>query len=244
MGKEVILITGGDGKIARSIVTRYLDNGNQVIAIDRKNNTDRKEFLNNSDYKYYQADVTNASQLMEIKEKIEKEKGKITHLISAAGCPVQAEVEGLENATIEEIDASIKLNLNAHIYCTKIFLPLLEKENNKNKSIVMISSVNALRGFNLPAYSAGKAGIFGFMNAMTRELGKKQIRMNVISPGTTATEEEIASGSEFVNYNYKPMIPLGEFTHTTDIADAVFAVTHITRAVTGQNIVVDSGQTV
>lgn len=244
MSKEIIVITGGDGKIARAIVERYLNNNSKVIAIDRKEKTDKKEFLNNKNYEYYQADVTNAKELMEIKEKIENKEGKITHIISAAGCPVQAEVEGLENATIEEIDASIKLNLNAHIYCTKIFLPLLEKETSKNKSIVMISSVNALRGFDLPAYSAGKAGIFGFMNAMTKELAKKQIRMNVISPGTTATEEEIASGSEFVNYKYKTMIPLGEFTHTTDIADAAFALTHITKAVTGQNLVVDSGQTV
>ena len=108
----------------------------------------------------------------------------------------------------------------------------------------MVSSVNALRGFDLPAYSAAKAGIFGFMNAMTKELAKRQIRINVVSPGTTATKEEIDSGSEFVNYKYKSMIPLGEFTRTTDIADAVFAFTHITTAVTGQNLIVDSGQTV
>lgn len=244
MNQEIIVITGGDGKIARAIVERYLNNGSKVIAIDRKVNTDQKKFLNNSNYEYYQADVTNAKKLMEIKEKIEKKNGKITHLISAAGCPVQAEVEGLEATTIEEIDESIKLNLNAHIYCTKIFLPLLERETSKNKSIVIISSVNALKGFNLPAYSAGKAGIFGFMKAMTKELARKQIRINAISPGTTATEEEIASGDKFCNYQYKDMIPLGEFTHTTDIADATFAITHITKAVTGQNLIVDSGQTV
>lgn len=244
MNQEIIVITGGDGKIARAIVERYLNNGSKVIAIDRKVNTDQKKFLNNSNYEYYQADVTNAKKLMEIKEKIEKKNGKITHLISAAGCPVQAEVEGLEATTIEEIDESIKLNLNAHIYCTKIFLPLLERETSKNKSIVIISSVNALKGFNLPAYSAGKAGIFGFMKAMTKELARKQIRINAISPGTTATEEEIASGDKFCNYQYKDMIPLGEFTHTTDIADATFAITHITKVVTGQNLIVDSGQTV
>lgn len=244
MNREIILITGGDGKIARAIVERYLNNGSKVIAIDRKVNTDQKKFLNNSNYEYYQADVTNVKELMEIKEKIEKKNGRITHLISAAGCPVQAEVEGLEATSIEEIDESIKLNLNAHIYCTKIFLPLLERETSKNKSIVIISSVNALKGFNLPAYSAGKAGIFGFIKSMTKELARKQIRINAISPGTTATEEEIASGDKFCNYQYKNMIPLGEFTHTTDIADATFAITNITKAVTGQNLIVDSGQTV
>lgn len=244
MNQEVILITGGDGKIARAIVEKYLNNESKVIAIDTKTNTDRIEFLNNVNYEYYQADVTNVKQLIEIKEKIENRNGKITHLISAAGCPFQSEGGGIETVTIEDIDKSIKLNLNSHIYCTKIFLSLLEKEKNSNKSIVMISSVNALRGFDLPAYSAGKAGVFGFMKAMTRELAKKKIRINVISPGTTVTKEERELGDKFVNYKYKEMIPLGEFTSTTDIADSVFALTHLTKAVTGQNLIVDSGQTV
>lgn len=244
MNKEIILITGGDGKIAKAIVTKYLENGCIVIAIDRKENTDKREFLDNNNYEYYQADITNTKQLMEIKEKIQNKYGRITHLISAAGCPMQTELGGIETATIEDIDQSIKLNLNAHIYCTKIFLPLLNEETNKNKSIVMVSSVNAIKAFDLPAYSAGKAGIFGFMNAVTKDLAKKKIRINVVTPGTTVTKEEIEMGSKFVNYKYKSMIPLGEFTSTTDIADAIFSFTNITKAVTGQNLVVDSGQTV
>ena len=147
MKEEIILITGGDGKIARSIVETYLNNNCKVIAIDQKENTDKKEFLENKNYEYYQADITDVKQIIELKEKIENKYGKITHLISAAGCPMPTEVEGLESATIEEIDKSIKLNLNAHIYMTKIFLPLLEKESNINKSIVIVSSVNAIKFF-------------------------------------------------------------------------------------------------
>ena len=244
MNKEIIVITGGDGKIARAIVEKYLNHDKIVIAIDRKDNTDKEEFLNNPNYTYYQADVTDVKQLIDMREKIGNKEGKITHLISAAGCPIQTEVEGIEQVSIKDIDESIKLNLNAHIYCTKIFLPLIEKETRKNKSITMVSSVNAIRGFDLPAYSAGKAGIFGFMNAITKELAKNQIRVNVITPGTTVTEQEVKLGKEFVNYKYKTMIPLGEFTCTTDIADSTFAITDMMKAVTGQNLIVDSGQTV
>lgn len=244
MDKEIVVVTGGDGKIARAIVEKYLDYGSHVIAIDIKENTDKKEFLENENYEYYQVDVTDAEQILEIKEIIENKYGRITHLVSAAGAPVDSERWGIEKALIEDIDASIKLNLNSHIYCIKIFLPLIEKETRKNKSIVMVSSVNALKAFDLPAYSAGKAGIFGFMKAITKDLAKKQIRINVVTPGTTVTEDEIALGSEFINYKYKSMIPLGEFTRTTDIADAIFAITNITKVVTGQNLVVDSGQIV
>ena len=243
MEEQIILVTGGDGKIAREIVKRYLNNNCKVIAIDRKENTDEKDFLENTNYEYYQADITDINQIIKIKEKIEKKYKKITHLISAAGGPMQDEVEGLENVTIENIDKSIKLNLNSHIYITKTFLPLLEKELSTNKSIVIVSSVNAIKCFNLPIYSAAKAGILGFVKVMTKELGKKQIRINSILPGTTVTQEEVEMGEKFVNYSYKPMMPFGEFTRTTDIADAIFALTNITKAVTGQNLIVDYGQT-
>ena len=96
MDQEIILITGGDGKIARAIVEKYLNNNSKVIAIDRKENTDKEEFLNNSNYKYYKADVTDTKQLLEIKEKIQSKEGRITHLISAAGAPVEGEIQGLE----------------------------------------------------------------------------------------------------------------------------------------------------
>ncbi len=57
-------------------------------------------------------------------------------------------------------------------------------------------------------------------------------------------KRRLLCGDKFVNYKYKAMIPLGEFTRTIDIADSVFAITNVTKAVTGQNLIVDSGQTI
>ena len=106
----------------------------------------------------------------------------------------------------------------------------------------LISSINALKTFNLPIYSAAKAGIYGFMNSMVKELGKKDIRINTISPGTVPTDKDIESNGNFYNYRYKDMIALKDFTKPEDVADAIFSLTHIMKAVTGQNLVVDSGQ--
>ena len=155
--------------------------------------------------------------------------------------PMQTEIEGLKAATFEEINKSISLNLTSHICITKIFLPLLEKEEN-DKSIILISSVNALKTFNLPVYSAAKAGIYGFMNSIVKEMGKEDIRINVISPGTVPTPVDLASNGEFYNFRYKDMLALKDFTKPEDIADVAYSLTHIMKAVTGQNLVVDSGQ--
>ena len=242
MEKEIVLITGGDGNIAQEIVKKYLENGSVVIATDIHENTSNSEFLKNENYEYYQADVTNIEDLKNVYNKIQEKYGRITHLISAAGRPMPTEIDGIQSVTFEEIEKSINLNLTSHIYIVKIFLQLLENEKKNNKTITLISSVNALKTFNLPVYSAAKSGIYGIMKALTKELGRKNIRINVVSPGTVPTKEEIASNGNFYNYRYKDMLALGEFTKQSDIADAVYALTNITKAITGQNIVVDSGQ--
>ena len=242
MEKEIVLITGGAGNIAQEIVKKYLENGSVVIATDIHENTSNSEFLKNENYEYYQADVTNIEDLKNVYNKIQEKYGRITHLISAAGRPMPTEIDGIQSVTFEEIEKSINLNLTSHIYIVKIFLQLLENEKKNNKTITLISSVNALKTFNLPVYSAAKSGIYGIMKALTKELGRKNTRINVVSPGTVPTKEEIASNGNFYNYRYKDMLALNEFTKQSDIADAVYALTNITKAITGQNIVVDSGQ--
>lgn len=241
MSKDIVLITGGDGNIARHIVQKYLDNDCTVIAADIREKSVNEEFYKNENYEYYKVDVTKVEELQTLYEKIEQKYGKITHLISAAGMPMPTEIEGLNTATFEEINKSINLNLTSHIYITKIFLTLLEKEVN-NKSIILVSSVNALKTFNLPVYSAAKAGIYGFMKSIVKEIGKEDIRINVISPGTVPTPADLASNGDFYNFRYKDMLALKDFTKPEDIADAAFSLTHIMKAVTGQNLVVDSGQ--
>lgn len=242
MEKEIVLITGGDGNIAKEIVKKYLENGSVVIATDIHENTSNSEFLKNENYEYYQSDVTNIEDLKNVYNKIQEKYGRITHLISAAGRPMPTEIDGIQSVTFEEIEKSINLNLTSHIYIVKIFLELLENEKKNNKTITLISSVNALKTFNLPVYSAAKSGIYGLMKALTKELGRNNIRINTVSPGTVPSKEELESNGNFYNYRYKDMLALNEFTKQSDIADAVYALTNITKAITGQNIVVDSGQ--
>lgn len=242
MNKDIILITGGDGNIAQSMVEKYLENNCIVIATDIKDKSSNDKFNSNENYQYYKLDVTDVNQIEELYEEIKQKYGRITHLISAAGMPMPDEINGISDLNFDDIDKSIKLNLTSHIYITKILLPLLEKDFSKNKTVTLVSSVNAIKTFNLPVYSAAKSGIYGFMKSMVKELGKKDIRINTISPGTVPTKSDIASNGNFYNYRYKDMLALNDFTKPEDIADAAFSLTHVMKAVTGQNIIVDSGQ--
>ena len=244
MENDIILILGGDGKIAHAIVQKYLDNNSIVIAVDKNEKSRNSNFYNYCNYHYYSADVTDINQLINLCDEIKKTFIYIDHIISSAGAPSSFEGNSLLELPFEYIDQSIKLNLTSHIYITKIFLPLIKKSTSINKSIVLVSSVNSLKSFGLPAYSAAKAGIYGFMNSIVRELGEEHIRVNTISPGTVASHEEVESKEKFWGYAYKDMMALKKFTLPEDISDAIFSITHITKAITGQNIIVDSGQIV
>ena len=58
MKEDIILITGGDGNIAKQIVKTYLKKGCKVIVTDINEKYSCEEFYDNNNYEYYKVDVT------------------------------------------------------------------------------------------------------------------------------------------------------------------------------------------
>ena len=239
--KKVVLITGGNGGIGRNVVKKFIDKGDYVIIAD----------LNEIDYKtnetenirFVKTDVTNVEDIKKLEEIIRNEYKHIDHIISMAGINMKSEIGGIHTITLEDIEKSIKLNLNSHIYLTKIMLDLLKKSEENRKSITMISSINAITNYGLPAYSAGKAGIYGFMKAVTKELGKFNIRINTISLGTVPHEEDIIDDNEYFEF-HKSNLAIKEFVTPKDVADTIYSLVYFLKSITGQNIILDMGQSV
>ena len=247
MNKDIILIFGGDGKIAQAIVRKYLELNCVVIVVDKKEKNDNEEFTKNENYHYYSADITNVDDLKELYNELYYKFGYIDHIISAAAKVFSTDNNGIYDLSFDDIDFSVKLNLIAHIYISKIFLPLLKNSNSSNKSITFVSSINALKSLGLPVYSACKSGIFGLVNSNVKFLSNDNIRINSITPGTVVTQEDIKQKTDirFHDDNFKElknMIALKNFASPENISDSLYSITHITKAMTGQNIIIDSGQ--
>lgn len=241
--KDIVLITGGAGNIAKAVIKKYLDTGCIVIATDIKEEETRIEFKNHPNYHYYKCDVTDIKEIENLKQIIEEQYNRITHFISMAGDAIGTDIKGIEHVTIEDIDKTIKLNLSSHIYMTTILLPLLKKET-KDKTITYISSINALRAYDVPVYSAAKAALYGFVRGMLQDLGKLDIRVNTISPGTVLrpweVEESLRTNGE--SLKGRPQPKHRDFVKNTDIADSVYCITHVMKKMVGQNLVIDAGQ--
>lgn len=239
---NIIVITGGSGGVGKYVIKKFLNIEDKVINIDINPLRD-KSILNNANYFYIKADVTNVFDLERALEVIDKEFGSVEHIISMAGINMKSEIGGLETATIEDIDHSIKLNLNSHIYFVKLFLELLKKSNLEDKTITLISSINAIGDYGLPAYSAAKAGLYGFMKSMVRPIGSYGIRINTISLGTVPHNDDNIEGKEYFESKMNKLAR-GEFIKPKDVAEALYALIYITKGIIGQNIILDNGQSV
>lgn len=238
---RITVITGGSGGIAKSVVRKFLEK-DIVIVLDINDIKD-KSLLENENFTFIKTDVTNPADIERAEKLIKEKYGRVSNIISMAGINMKSEIGGMKEITIEDIDKSIKLNLNAHIYLAKIFMELFDKEEEGIKNFIMISSINAIADYGLPAYSAAKSGMYGFMKAITMEFGRKKIRTNTISLGTVPHDDDTIEGNEYFESKHKDL-PLMEFVRPDDVADVLYSLIYTMKGIVGHNIVLDMGQSV
>ena len=242
MAKKITVITGGSGGIGRSVIRKFLDNEDKVIVLDIQKIRNEK-ILENENFEFIKTDITNQEEIEEAKKTIEEKYGYINNLVSMAGVNMKSEIGGMETITIEDIDKSIKLNLNSHIYLVKIFLDLLKNNPSSKKTITMISSINAISDHGLPAYSAAKSELYGFMKSISNSMAENRIRVNTVSLGTVPHNDETIEENEYFQTKLQK-IAIKDFVRPKDVAETIFAITYITRGIIGQNIVLDMGQSI
>jgi len=242
MRENVTVITGGSGGIGKSVVKTFLKGNDKVIVLD-VNEIKDEDILSNKNFSYIKTDVTEPIQIENAKKEIQKKYNYIDNIVSMAGINMKSEIGGMETITIEDIDKSIKLNLNSHIYLVKILLDLLSDNDNPNKTITMISSINAITDYGLPAYSAAKSGMYGFVKSIARTMGNLGIRVNTISLGTVPHHSDIIENNEYFESKLEKLAKK-EFIKPEDVADTIYYLTYTMKGIIGQDIVLDRGQSI
>lgn len=235
---EAVLVTGGAGGIGSEIVKEFAEKGFFVYVVDNASDArQRLSGLGISHWELFPADVTDADALAQLHGELTRQEVSLKHIVTLAGRAMADEWQSFSLQDIGQIRRSVEVNLLGHIQVVHTFLDRLQPGK---ASVTMISSINAMAPFGLPAYSAAKAGLYGFMTAMVPELGKLGIRINCISPGTVVTPATLQEDKDFTALLQTS--PMGCFATAQQIARTAYLLAEEMPTVTGQNLVVDAGQ--
>lgn len=240
---RVALVTGGGSGIGQAISLLFAQEGAKVIAVDRylerAEDTAEKIRVAGGEALALQADVSSQTDVTAMAEKALSTFGKVDTLVNNAAISLGSDILTIDEATW---DLNIAVVLKSVYLCSKAILPNMLA--NKQGAIINISSVNGLTGIGEEAYSAAKAAVINLTQNMAVRYGRKQVRANVICPGTIQTPiwaERQKKDPDVFNKLAK-WYPLGRVGQPEDIARAaLFLASDDAAWITGAILNVDGG---
>jgi len=140
----------------------------------------------------------------------------------------------------EDFRKVIDVNLNGTFNCIRHISKKMIRQ--KEGKIINISSVIGLTGnIGQSNYAASKAGVIGLTKSVAKELARKNITCNVITPGFIETEMTDILNEKQIS-NIKNQIPLKRLGSPEDVANLIlFLASENANYITGQVISVDGG---
>ena len=181
------------------------------------------------------ADVRDPAQLDAMVSATVDKFGSLEFLINNAGI---LRDRSFKKMSQQDWQAVIDTNLTGVFNCCKAVTESL----SDGGAIINVSSLSAVTGFFGQAnYATAKAGIMAFTKVLSKELARKNIRVNAVAPGVVNTQ----MGQSIPEENRQQMIkqiPLSRFAEPNEISDVIlFLCSDLSSYVTGQTIHVNGG---
>lgn len=237
---RVALVTGGSGGIGRAIVKKLADKGFAVAVhyAGNKTNADATvEEIIKQDGKAISigGDVADEKVMQEAFDVVEEKLGGIDVVVNTAGIMLLSPIAELNMADLDKMHRT-------NIRGTFVISQQAARRVRKGGAIINFStSVTRTQFPTYGAYVASKAAVESMTMVLARELRGKDITVNAVAPGPTATPLFLDGKDEQTIDNLSKATPLERLGTPEDIADTVAYLATAGRWINGQVIFSNGG---
>ena len=189
---STVLITGGTSGIGFELAKQLLAQGAHVIVTGRDQTKLDEAKRQLPQIEILQSDAADPAQIEALRKTIESKFPKTNIVINNAG--IMRKLNMHDARDLKDVTREIEINLMGPIRMTQEFLPFLKKQ--PTAAIVNVSSGLAFVPFALsPVYSATKAGLHSFTQALRFQLKYTNVKVFELAP--PGTETPLFRGKEF-----------------------------------------------
>ena len=181
------LVTGAGRGIGKAIAIKQAERGRNVVIADLNDQEmdetkDQIEALGQEAH-YIHTDLRDEQSIQETVNRVEKLFDSVDILVNNSG--IAGPTLPMEDITAEDWDETLAVNLRGAFLMCREVVPSMKRQ--RYGRIVNIASVTGKRPVpERTPYAASKMGMIGFTRSLAAEIGKYDINVNVVCPGSVA----------------------------------------------------------
>ena len=187
-------------------------------------------------------DVTKDEELVEAGKTIKKHFGQIDFFLHAVAFAKREELGGeFVNTSRDGYHLAQDVSSYSLIALAKSFKPAMEEKGGSIVALSYLGGERVVKNYNV--MGVAKAALESSARYLAYDLGPKNIRVNIVSPGPikTLSASGIDDFSKMLEH-FRNITPLRKNVSAEEVADTcVFLFSDLSRAITGETIYVDCG---
>ena len=244
---RLAVVIGGTGVLCGAIARAFASAGAHAVLVgsdeSKAQHTLSKIEAAGATATFRPCDATDASALLELRERLLTDYGRLDVLVNGAG--LNSAKPFLEIST-EELDRLLAVNFNAVFHSCQVFGEYFverAQEEGTGASIINVGSLSGLVPLSrVFAYSAAKAAVHNLSANLAREWAPYGIRVNTLVPGFFPAEQNRRILTQTRRESILAHTPAGRFGEPQElVGPALLLASDAGSFINGAELVVDGG---